>query len=604
MTDLLKRIDGRSALVAAIVLYLTITGWGILNDGFHSDDWRHLNGTSALWTAVEGRWLLEIIYRDLLGERFLLPVQLALAFPCLWWVARTLSRHAAPPDAEPACALAIFAIGTNHIYMSDALSFGSNVFAYPLALALSVGAFELLWRVRTRFIGMQVLAGAGAAQLLAFSLAIYQTFAVAGLILPVLALVRFDRVSFSAAVRFALIGAVASVLAIALYLGEWRLYAAARGVEIAAERFAVTEASHIGQKLAALPALLRSVHTGALMTVPRALRHLTGLFALSTLALLVVGWASEGRRGGALGGLRIAVAAGLAFFVFPIGFWLGYEGEAPPGRAFGYIGFWIAAIAVAGLALLAGGTGWRRLLIGAGATGLGLVASVFAMSSAAFWSDNARLGALDMELARAIRARLATLPGYDGPPFRLVGTAGHPDLSWGSIAGWTSFHAGNPNIGIFRVMFGDAVETQVLPASPRACSAFPSDRSVFLHDGIAYVCLEEMPAVTETLDCAPLSNGGQICLGPHVFAHIAPDCLVTARGEPELRVLFHYDGSPSRERSFTVASAAVRMEDGCYTLALAPRPDGLAALAVRLVGADGEPIWEEQVGLSALKPLR
>ncbi len=246
---LLRRIDWRAALLAAIVLYTVTTGWGVLNDGFHSDDWRHLNGTSPLWTAVEGRWLLEVIFRDLFGQRFLLPVQLALAFPCFWWVARVLARHAAPEPAQPAAALAIFAVAINHIYMGDALSFESNVFAYPFALALSVGAFELLWRVAGRPARTRALAVLGAAQLLAFSMAIYQTFAVAGLIVPVLALLRIDSVRFGAAVRIALIGAAASVVAIALYLAEWRTYAALHGVVIVSERFSGTDAAGFTQKL-------------------------------------------------------------------------------------------------------------------------------------------------------------------------------------------------------------------------------------------------------------------------------------------------------------------------------------------------------------------
>ena len=89
-------IDERTAFLAAVLLYVVTTAWGVLNDGFHSDDWRHVNGTSPLWTAIEGRWLLEVIFRDLLGERFLLPVQVTLAFPCFWWVARILAAVDAP----------------------------------------------------------------------------------------------------------------------------------------------------------------------------------------------------------------------------------------------------------------------------------------------------------------------------------------------------------------------------------------------------------------------------------------------------------------------------------------------------------------------------
>lgn len=593
-----RRNEG-AALIAALALYALTLGWGVLTDGNHSDDWRHLNGTSPLWTKVEGRWLLEVIYRDLLGERFRPLLQVALAFPCFWWGARTLARHAAPKEAGPLAALAIFAIGINHIYMADALSFGSNVFAYPLALALSVGAFELLWRAAGRRPLLQALAVLGAGQLLAFSLAIYQTFAVAGLILPVLALVRIDRVSFGAAVRIALVGAAASVLAIALYLGEWRAYAAARGVEIVSERFSGTDAAGFGQKLRDLPGLVRSLHTGTLMYLPRVLRATLGLFPLAALALLGLGWVRQGA--GWFGALRIALGAGLALFVFPILFWLGYEGDAPPGRAFAYIGFWTTALVVAGLTLA--GVPARRRLLAAGGAGLALVAAVLAVSASRFWADSAELGARDEALARAVRTRIEALPGFAGPPFRLVGTVDHPELSWGSVAGWSSFHAGNPNIGIFRVLFGDRVETAILPASPEACRAFPDPSAAYLHDGMAYLCLQDFRPFPEELSCARLGAGGEFCLGPKVFAHFAPTCLPTGPDDPEMRVAFHYEGrAHSPERSFTVASDPVPMPGGCYTLALAPNPKGLVAMTVRMVAPDGETLWDQRIDLSALKP--
>lgn len=48
-------VTPKQGLLIALCLYLVVTGWGVLNDGYHSDDWRHLTGASPLWTAVEGR---------------------------------------------------------------------------------------------------------------------------------------------------------------------------------------------------------------------------------------------------------------------------------------------------------------------------------------------------------------------------------------------------------------------------------------------------------------------------------------------------------------------------------------------------------------------
>lgn len=595
------------ALGLALLLYALTTGYGVLNDGFHSDDWRHVAGVSPLWTAVEGRWVLEVIFRDLLGERFLLPIQIALAFPCLYWVARTLSRHAAPEARQPAATLAIFAVAVNHIFLADALSFASNVFAYPLALALSVGAFELLARAEGRASLLQAGAVLAAAQLLALSLGIYQTFAVAGLIVPVLALLRIDRVRFAGAVRLAVVGAVASVLAIALYLGEWRLYAALKGVDIVAERFSATDAAGFAAKFGALPGLMRSLHTGTLMALPFVLRATMGLFSLAAIGLLAVAalraLAAAGPVGArALGVLRLGIGAALALFVFPVLFWLGYEGDAPPARAFGYIGFWIATIFVLGLTL-AGPAARPGRLHTAGMAVMAVVATVFALTASAFWSDSARLGARDEELARAIEARLAALPGYTGPPFRIVGGVDYPDLSWGSLAGWSSFHAGNPRLGIFKEMYGRSEDTASLPVSPRACHAFPAADAAFLHDGMAYLCLEDFQPFMEEIACAPLAAGGEICLGPRVFVHVADTCLKTGPGDPEMRVAFHFEGRGfAPERSFSVESFPIPVGGKCYTAALAPAQKRLTALSVRVRGADGTPLSQERIALSDLRP--
>ena len=54
----LTSVGPMQALALAALLYALTTGYGVLTDGFHSDDWRHVHGTSPLWTALEGRWFL------------------------------------------------------------------------------------------------------------------------------------------------------------------------------------------------------------------------------------------------------------------------------------------------------------------------------------------------------------------------------------------------------------------------------------------------------------------------------------------------------------------------------------------------------------------
>lgn len=606
MNDLLIRATRaltptRSVLIA-LGLYLIVTGWGLLNDGYHSDDWRHLTGASPLWTAVEGRWLLDFIYRFLLGERFLPPVQMALAFPCFFWVAWTLAGRAATEETRPLAALLIFGIGVNHPFMSDALSFGSNVFAYPLAMALSVAAFDILERSGGS-IARQIGAAALAAFPLSFSVSIYQTFAVAGLIIPALALFRADRVPFGRAVRLALIGATVSVAAIVLYLVEWRVYAVLQGVTIVSERFQAAGAEGMAAKLGALPALVRSLQTGTLMALPHGLRVTLGLMSVAALALAVIAalriltGALPGGR--ILGPLRVGLAAVLILFVFPVLFWIGYEGDTAPARAFGYFGFWLAALVVAGLTMALTALTLRAWGFGA----LALSAIGIALTASAFWSDTRRASERDIELARAIYARVVTLPGYDGGPFRLAGGVDSLDLSWGTLASWSSFHGGNPSIGIFRELYGQKDYTASLPASPEACPAFPAEGSAFLHDGMAYVCLEAFRPFTDDLKCAPLSKapGQMLCLGPKIMVHLGPDCLATGDTDPELSVAFQSSGKPyAPERSFSVASFPVRLGASCATLALAPASPKLETLHVSLRGPDGKALWQQDIAAEVL----
>lgn len=601
----LVRMTAHRALLIAALFYALTTGYGVITDGYHSDDWRHVHGTSPLWTALEGRWFLEVLYRGLLGERFLPAIQVALAFPCFYWIAGRLARHAAPAALVPAATLGIFAIGTTHIFMADALSFSSNVFAYPLALALAVAGFEAIACTAGRSRRLQVGAVALCGALLALTLSTYQTFALAGLIVPVLALLDIDRVPFGHAVRLALLGAIASVLAILLYLLLWRTYAALLGVEIVTERFRGANLEGLRDKLVQLPEMMKKLLTGSYMFLPFALRATMGLFSATALGLAalvgLIALLAPGRVGPRLlAPLRIAIGAGLAFFLFPILFWLGYEGDAPPARAFAYLGFWIATIFILMLRLAQGRLAphWAGRATGLGAAVIGVVAGVFALTASAFWSDSARVGKRDENLARAILARVATLPGFDGTHFRIAGGTDYPELSWGSLAGWTSFHAGNPRLGIFREMYGLAEETHVLPVSPRACPAFPAADAAFMLEGTAYVCLEALPALPDIFRCTPLPQpgAGEICLGPRVVAHVADDCLPRGKDDPVLRVAFHYRGqSHAPDLSFTYESFALPVAGRCYTVALAPGIEGLDAINVKLHSPDGTLLWQEPI---------
>ncbi|MGB3314547.1 MAG: hypothetical protein WBB85_09040, partial [Albidovulum sp.] len=303
---------------------------------------------------------------------------------------------------------------------------------------------------------------------------------------------------------------------------------------------------------------------------------------------------------------RMAIGAGLAFFLFPILFWLFYQGDSVPARAFGYIGFWTAAIFIAALTLASGAL--ERLgptLLRAGLVTLALVSFILSISVSAFWYDSARVGKRDEELARAIYTRLAATPGYDGGSFRLVGSANISGLSWGTLAGWSSIHAGNPTIGLFREMYGMADYTVSLPVSPRACNGFPADGATFIHNGTTYLCLEDFPPYPEAMRCADIADapGERICLLPKAYIHIGPSCLPTGTTDPELSVAFQRKGRAyAPVRSFSVASFTVPMPDGCHTIALAPSHQDLEAMTLTMTAPDGATLWEGRITPADLSP--
>lgn len=75
-----------AALIAMAVIFITVTGHGLVLEGNNSDDWRHVTG-AYLWGVVEGRWFMEIIFRDVFNGPFHTLAQLVLAFGCFSFIA-------------------------------------------------------------------------------------------------------------------------------------------------------------------------------------------------------------------------------------------------------------------------------------------------------------------------------------------------------------------------------------------------------------------------------------------------------------------------------------------------------------------------------------
>ncbi|MDH5528646.1 MAG: glucosyltransferase domain-containing protein [Paracoccaceae bacterium] len=477
-----------AALLACLAVYLSGTAPWLVMDGPNPDDWRQMAGAPAggmplNWTTEEGRWAMDLIFVYLFGERFLTPLQVALAFPCFFWIAHCLAGRAAPHDLEAPATVLIFAFGLNHIYMVDALNFSSHVFPYPLALVLSLTAFSLMEFERGLWWRLPL-----AAQMLAISAGIYQPFAIFGIVLPLLALMRTDRYSVGVALRFILFGILAGVLGLFLYFLEWQVLVSIDPHTAEVNRIGSMGSRELIAKLPALPNLWQSMHTGGLQNVPFALR-LVHLALVATIALGVgfamVNTMQRSRTTLAMTMARIGVAPVAILFVVPTLIWFTYPSTWMPGRVVGYLGFFVSGVAVCVLALLP----TRVRLFGFIA--LAGTASIYLFVASAAWHDQVRTGDLDRELARAILARVSGMQGYDGQPIRLIGEVPSPN-SWGGLLGWRVFHEGNPVPGIFREMYGFGWDAESLLVSPRPCPAFPAYDAVFMHQGRAHVCLSKV----------------------------------------------------------------------------------------------------------------
>ena len=151
-------------------------------------------------------------------------------------------------------------------------------------------------------------------------------------------------------------------------------------------------------------------------------------------------------------------------------------------------------------------------------------------------------------------------------------------------------------MGIFREMFWMTEDTLSLRVSPRACHAFPAIDSTFLHDGFAYVCLEDFPAFTEGLACAPLeaNKENSICIGNGFVAHVGETCLDVSAEAAILKYSSKTmvdDFSP--ETSFSSSGMAIRNDDGCYTIIPSRKIEASESLSLRMVALDGNVLWEQ-----------
>ncbi len=520
-----------------LLFFVLVTGRGLLSEGFHPDDWMHAAGYTGRWLVSEGRWFQDTIFRSLLGGEFRLTLQIALAAICFLTICWRLAGHITEKHLQGIAALALLLAGVNHVYLTEAMTWQAHVFSYPLALLMSLVAFELIARsAKDRFRLEVFLRLVLAAQLLALSFAVFQAFAIFGAILPIMMLLRWDRDPLALVARVFLYCCVAGVASILLYAIEWQIIARIHDLQLTAERFGLITFPELLNKFSQIDGFLRNIYSGKVISVPRPARLALLLVAFAGLALpvlaaamaIITGTMPLSRRLEIV--FRVAVSLLLAFGIAPLLFWYVTPGEYFPPRAIGYIGFWMAALTLTGAV-----QGWSlpqrswfsRLFPVSAAIALLLAAVVHNTLSIWIWRDRAELASKDLVLAEEIFVAVNQLD----QPWNSVKIVGNlPDdwntFSWRSYMGSSAFELRNPQKSLFEVQYSPDIVVEGAYYSPKACPAFPDPRSVFVVKDIAYVCLEAMPAFSEPQTCLQLSDGHSIAVcyeAPYVLVRF-PTC--------------------------------------------------------------------------------
>lgn len=491
-------------LLAAAIFYV-VTGYGVLHKGLNPDDWRLIVGNSLDTWLAEGRWGLYLIFEYLLQGHYQLPLQLTLAFLCFALIAWILAADAAVDTSRAWFALLIFVSGVNYIYMGDALNFDIAIFPFPLGLVFSITAFRLLLYVvtgKTTWIVRAALALA-AIQLLALSLAIYEPFVFFGLILPVMALIRFDRFTLRTAICLLILSVGLVLFAMLLHRGEWSVIVPMKYRSMGVATFG-WPVNLLG-RLNTLPLAIRRILAGSLLSPPIWVK--VPLFAIALTAGAAPGVAAYIRaRGnfsptttGVVPVLRAAIGGLLVLVGLPALYWFATLQTYSPPRGLAYFGFWHAALLCSSVTILGGTTAlrwpgitWARSI----AAALVAFAVLNAAVSTLLWRDRAKLSQAEVALARDMVDTLEVLPGYTNQRVRLIGTRSFKIHNWGASLGLTIFHQGEtifqepyPLHGLFKDEFGNPGRFESRTNSDVSCPAFPVSGSVFMRNGVAYVCL-------------------------------------------------------------------------------------------------------------------
>ncbi|WP_209509808.1 MULTISPECIES: hypothetical protein [unclassified Ruegeria] len=581
------------SFVLSAVVFCIATLPGLLLDGYNPDDWRQLQGAPAggmplNWTTEEGRWAMEALYVFAMGERFLTPIQAALAFVCLFWISWVLARTIIDEPQVPLTATVIFSLSICHIYMIDALNFSSHVFAFPLALALSLQAYCIFWYLAERPIGLGWFARAFLAiQMLAFSCAIYQPFAPFGALFIALQIMRYDKSTPKIVTRAVLIALIGSVCAILVYLLEWRIAVGLSSHTGEVTRFSQPSSDQILQKLAVLPSFWKRLHSGGFQHTPWIIQ----LIYAATLAmtLLASGWAALRalRAAGLVPAVRVAFGAFAGLFILPVIAWFAYTSLWMPGRVVAYLPFAMFSV------LLCSGQlcGWwqRGSVIGAllkgGAAGLMAVSVTLSLM---VWMDQVETGRRDTATAHAIFKQVSETPGFDGTNFRISGGLDYPELSWGGLLGWTVFHRNNPVPGIFTELYGRPMEPVFVADSPIPCPAFPETGAVFLDGHTVHVCLESSSGLKEQVDCIDVGHDEALCRTEDMLVWQRPACEVLPLAGAATRFRLENVDGQEKMAIFTLEDPGVPLGGRCHYAQRLGRFEYQAVIVERFNGTEWE----------------
>lgn len=491
------KITMLQAILACALIFALTTLPGLLFDGRNADDWRHLAGAPGdvfpgVWTTVEGRWAMDFLFVYVFAERFHTVIQAFLCFVTFVWISFSVARVTAPKTQIPLSSLLLFAWSANHIYMVQALSFSSHVFAFPLALAFSLQSFRIFQGLAaTQFNLKRIFLFALAVQLLALSAGLYQAFAPFGLILLAIAMIRVDEYDIREIVRFVIIAGIGATLGVILYVVEWLAAVQLAPLTEEYQRFDQPTLASTIDKVSALPRMLVRSHGGGMMHLPPVLRYVN----LAALGIVsgIVGWAALLQLSTRFeAALRILLGAALGLFIIPIIISFTYLELWVPARVVAYISFTSGAVLIAAITVVnASPRAFSPTLRAVGIALSALTVGIGGLVSSAAWNDHGLAAERDKELARAIYTRVSATEGYDGSAFHMSGGIDYPDLVWGGPVGWTVFHKGNPYSAIFHEMYDVDWHAVFVEDSPRTCSAFPAYDSVFLTENqTVHVCLQ------------------------------------------------------------------------------------------------------------------